>query len=202
PQGDKLNLKKIAGIVLGFAGLFLLVSPEIHGSMDRSYLVGLFAIVLATLSWSLGSLYSKYRTVKTSPFMAAALQMLIGGVILVVFGGIKGEFAQFRYDPAGFAAMGYLVVFGSIVGYGSYIYALSKLPAGFVSTYAYLNPVIAVLLGWLVLDERLDWRILTAAVTILSGVFLVKSGHGPRKRRDRAPARDHTPLPALDEGTV
>ncbi|MFQ5677500.1 MAG: EamA family transporter, partial [bacterium] len=104
----------------------------------------------------------------------AATQMLIAGIILTLIGALNGEFSRLTYDTKGWAALGYLVVFGSIVGYSSYIYALAKLPTSIVSTYAYINPVIAVLLGWLVLDERLDWLVVLATIVILFGVVLVK----------------------------
>ncbi len=175
PHGDKLNIKKVAGILVGFSGIVLLLWPDIKGSIDPAYLKGIFAIFIAPMAWGAGSIYSKYRKIKTRPLMSAAIQMLIAGVILIIVGTINGEFNRFTFSLSGLAAIGYLTVFGSIVGYGSYIYALDKLPASIVSMYAYINPVIAVFLGWLVLGERLDWFIITATAVILLGVMLVKT---------------------------
>ena len=107
--------------------------------------------------------------------------MLIAGGILTLIGATKGEFSEFSFDPKGMAALIYLMIFGSLIGYSAYIYALAKLPAATVSTYAYINPVIAVILGWFVLDERLDWVVALATGIILFGVLLVKSGTGVSK---------------------
>ena len=107
--------------------------------------------------------------------MAAAIQMLIGGIVLLGIGLASSEFERFHFDPTGIAAILYLIVFGSIIGYSSYIYALAKLPAAKVSLFAYVNPVIAVILGWLILDERLDGFVVLATALVLLGVVLVKS---------------------------
>ncbi len=107
--------------------------------------------------------------------MAAALQMIVAGIILMFIGIILNEVPRVDFNVAGLAALVYLAIFGSIIGYGSFIYALTKLPAAKVSMYAYVNPVIAVLLGWLILGEQLDWRVALATAVILSGVVLVQS---------------------------
>lgn len=176
PNGEKLSLKKVLGILIGFSGIFLLLWPDLKGSIDSAYLKGILGLVIAIIAWASGSIYSKYRDIQTSPFMSAAFQMLIAGGILTSIGAAKGEFSQFTFDPKGMAALVYLMIFGSLIGYSAYIYALAKLPAATVSTYAYINPVIAVILGWLVLSERLDWIVMLATVVILLGVLLVKTG--------------------------
>lgn len=176
PRGDRLNPRKVIGIVIGFSGLIILLWPEIKGSIDSAYLIGILAMFIAPVSWGGGSIYSKYRKINTSPLMAAAFQMLFGGTVLIVIGLASGEVDRFAPNPQGIAAIAYLIIFGSIVGYGSFMFALSKLPASFVSTYAYINPVIAVILGWFILDERLDWMLVLAMILILLGVILVQSG--------------------------
>ena len=174
PNGEKLSLKKGLGILVGFCGIFLLLWPDIKGAINSAYLKGIMGLVIAIIAWAAGSIYSKHRDIKTAPFMSAAFQMLIAGAVLTLIGAVKGEFSQFTFDPKGMAALVYLMIFGSLIGYSAYIYALAKLPTATVSTYAYINPVIAVILGWLVLDERLDWIVALATVIILSGVLLVK----------------------------
>jgi drug/metabolite transporter (DMT)-like permease len=161
--------------VIGFTGLVILFSPEIKTSFDMAYLKGVLALLFAPLCWSAGSVYSKSRPAKSHPLMAATMQMIAAGIILILIGGIFGEWQRFSFDIEGLAATAYLVVFGSLVGYGSFIYALAKLPATKVAMYAYVNPVIAVVLGWLILDERLDWSVLLATAVVLLGVVLVKS---------------------------
>jgi len=175
PSGENLTLRKVTGIVIGFAGLVILFSPEIKTPFDTAYLKGVLALLLAPLCWSAGSIYSKTRPAKSHPLMAATMQMIVAGIILIVIGLMFGEWKRFSFDAEGFAATAYLVVFGSIVGYGSFIYALAKLPATKVAMYAYVNPVIAVVLGWLILDERMDWSVLLATAVVLLGVVLVKS---------------------------
>ena len=175
PSGEPLTIRKVAGIIIGFAGLVILLSPEIETSFDMSYFRGVAALLLAPLCWSAGSVYSKSRPAKSHPLMAATMQMIVAGIILIFIGGMFGEWQRFSLELEGVAATAYLVVFGSIVGYGSFIYALAKLPATKVAMYAYVNPVIAVLLGWLILDERMDWSVLLATAVVLLGVVLVKS---------------------------
>jgi drug/metabolite transporter (DMT)-like permease len=184
PMGDRLNSRKVIGILVGFAGLVVLLLPELRSSIESAYIIGIFVMFIAPISWGGGSIYSKYRKIKTRPLMAAAFQMLFGGSVLTVIGLANGEVSRFTWHPQGLAAMAYLIIFGSIVGYGSFMYALSKLPASFVTTYAYINPVIAVILGWLILNERLDWMLVLATSMILLGVILVQSG-AARSRMDQ-----------------
>ena len=175
PAGERLTLRKVAGIVIGFSGLVILFSPEIKTSFDMAYLKGILALLFAPLCWAAGSIYSKSRPAKSHPLMAAAMQMIVAGIVLILIGGILGEWKRFSLDAEGLAATAYLIVFGSIVGYGSFMYALAKLPATKVAMYAYVNPVIAVALGWLILNERMDWNVILATVVVLLGVVLVKS---------------------------
>lgn len=175
PSGNPMTIRKTAGILLGFVGLVILFYPDLQASMDRSYLIGVLVLFLAPLSWAIGSVYSKHRPIASNPLMAAAFQMVIAGVIFIGIGVLADEAGRFHFSAAGFGAMAYLIVFGSIVGYGSYIYSLAKLPAAKVSLFAYVNPVIAVVLGWLILDERFDLYVVASAFLVLFGVLLVKS---------------------------
>jgi drug/metabolite transporter (DMT)-like permease len=175
PSGNKLTLRKGLGIIIGFMGLVILFAPELKDSFDATYLKGILALLFSPFCWALGSIYSKSRPVGIHPLMAAGFQMLIAGFILVIVGALSGEISRIHFDAYGLIALAYLILFGSIVGYGSFVYALSKLPATKVSMYAYVNPVIAVVLGWLILGERLDWMVLSSTAIILCGVVLVKS---------------------------
>ncbi|MFQ5651955.1 MAG: EamA family transporter [bacterium] len=201
PRGEKLTLRKVVGILIGFGGVIILLWPDLQGSLDPAYLKGVLIILIAPLSWSAGSIYSKYNKTNTRPLMAAATQMLIAGTILIVVGAVNGEIEKFTFETKGLAALGYLVVFGSMIGYGSFIYALDKLPAAIVSTYAYLNPIVAVILGWLILDERLDWPMVFATVIILSGVVLVKQG-SPRLKPVVRPSKVEPELRIGEDGLV
>lgn len=181
PTGDRLTVKKISGILMGFCGLLILFWPDLKGSVDMKYLRGILVLFLAPCSWAAGSIYSKHRPIRTDPLMAASLQMIIAGFILISIGASFGECKRFVFEPLGVGALAYLIIFGSIVGYGSFIYALSKLPTSKVSMYAYINPVIAVILGWLVLGERMDGWMITGTVIVLAGVVIVNAEKTPRK---------------------
>jgi len=122
------------------------------------------------------------------PLMAAAVQMLIAGVALTGLGTTLGEWRAVHFSGRSFAALSYLIVFGSIIAYGSYTYAIQKLPLSLVSMYSYINPVIAVLLGWVVLSETLGWRVLVAMTIILAGVALVKTS--PKRVAEKQAVQD------------
>ena len=175
PSGERLTLRKGIGIVIGFSGLVILFLPEIQTTFDMAYLKGILAMLFAPLCWAAGSMYSKSRPAKSHPLMAASVEMIVAGIVLLLVGSLFGEWNRFSFDMVGLAATAYLIMFGSIVGYGSFVYALAKLPATKVSMYAYVNPVIAVLLGWLILHERMDWSVILATGVVLLGVVLVKS---------------------------
>lgn len=175
PSGERLSLRKVLGIAIGFAGVIILFAPDLGGSFDRAYLKGVVVLIFVPFFWSLGSIYSKRHPLQSSAMVAAGTETLIAGIVLTVIGTALGEWKEFTLDWEGTASMVYLIVFGSIVGYSSFIYALSKLPVTTVSMYAYINPVIAVILGWLVLGERLDWSVATATTVVLLGVALVRS---------------------------
>lgn len=114
--------------------------------------------------------------------MGSAVQMLVAGLVLTLTGTVAGEWGAVQFSARSLAAFIYLIVFGSIVAYGSYTYALQKLPLSLISTYSYINPVIAVLLGWLILAEPLGWRVIAATLIILGGVALVKTASGQQAK--------------------
>ncbi len=176
PTGPKLNFKIILGLLLGLIGVFLIIGHDWQNLTSKSYLAGILSLFCSMAAWSFGSVYSKYKKIKIDLFFGVALEMLIAGLFQIIVGIILGEGPKFHLDEKGFLAIIYLMIFGSIVGYSSYIYALTHLPLSFVSTYAYVNPVIALLLGWLVLGEEMNWLIVIAAIVIFVGVTIVRSG--------------------------
>jgi drug/metabolite transporter (DMT)-like permease len=187
PAGDRLTPRKMLGIIIGFSGLVLLLWPDLRNGLEPSYLRGVLVLLIAPLAWAAGSMYSRYRKTTTHPLMAAAIQTLVAGLVLMFIGTALGEFKGLTVTGPALAAIAYLIVFGSIVGYTCYIYALGALPVSFVSMFAYINPVIAVLLGWLILDERLDFYVVTATAIILAGVLLVQTASSaPETRKPRS----------------
>lgn len=168
------------GLVLGFLGSALLagVTPQELATAD---LRGPIACTFGSACWALGSVYWKrHPTTGVTPYVAAALQMAIAGGLLCLFGAALGEAPLFRLDATGAAAMAYLIVFGSIVGYTAFGYALEHASATVVGTYAYVNPVVAVLLGWLILSEPITGRMLVAMTLILGSVLWIQLAARPR----------------------
>ena len=171
----------ITGVLLGLAGIVLLVGPAeltgLHGSVDP---LGALVITLAALSWAIGSLYSqeaqRNNAMPPSPLVSTSAQMLTGGLALLLLGTLSGEWA--RFTPAEFStrsllAMGYLVVAGSLVGFSVYVWVLKNAPITLVSTYAYVNPLVAVFLGSLLAAEPLTPRVFLATGIIVAAVVLI-----------------------------
>ncbi|HVR42310.1 MAG TPA: EamA family transporter [Thermoanaerobaculia bacterium] len=176
-EGDRLDARKRWGMAIGFLGVVILVLPELAGSkFDLRFLLGVLALQGGVVAWNFGSMRSKYRAPKTSTLMSAALQMILGGAIVTILGLLAGEAPEFRFSPRTLAAFLYLIVFGSILAYGAYVYALSKLKTTTVSLYTYINPAIALVLGWLILSEPLGWNVLAGSAVIFAGMALVQSG--------------------------
>jgi drug/metabolite transporter (DMT)-like permease len=176
PKGPKLNATILIGLIMGLAGVCLIFGKDIKYLADPDNLIGVLALLGAVIFWSIGSLYSKYVKVDVHPLMGASVQMLMAGIVLSAVGVSIGELPRLRFEINGLLSLAYLVVVGSFIGYTSYIYAIAKLPLSLISTYAYINPVIALFLGWIVLDEKLDFQTAIAAAVIIAGVFIVKQG--------------------------
>jgi drug/metabolite transporter (DMT)-like permease len=183
PGGSsELNWRVVAGLALGFLGTLLLVGAtpaEILAADKR----GPIALTIASASWSLGTVYAKRHPTKASPYMGAAFQMIVGGATVALIGTMLGEWAAWNLTPRGVGAIAYLVVFGSILGYSAYSYALRHASATIVGTYAYVNPVIAVLLGWLLLHEPVGSRTFIAMAMILVAVVWIQFSHKRAVRR-------------------
>ncbi|MFC2084482.1 EamA family transporter [Bacteroidota bacterium] len=176
PSGPKFNINVLLGLFLGFLGVGLIFINDLKFLFNSEYFLGMICLLGAVISWASGSLYSKHKNINVHPLVNASVQMIIAGLAQISLGLVLGEFSRFYFDLNSFLAFSYLVFVGAILGYGSYIYAISHLPVSFVTTYAYINPVIALLLGWLILNEELNFIIILAAAIILVGVWMVKKG--------------------------
>jgi len=178
-QGE-LNWRIVAGLLLGFLGTVLLVgaTPAQILAADKR---GPIALTLASASWALGTVYAKRHPTQSSPYMGAAFQMIVGGGAVALVGTILGEWPAWHPSARGIGAIAYLVVFGSILGYTAYSYALRQASATIVGTYAYVNPVIAVLLGWLLLHEPVSGRTFIAMGMILVAVVWIQFSHKMRR---------------------
>ncbi|HEX6104645.1 MAG TPA: EamA family transporter [Gemmatimonadales bacterium] len=175
------------GLALGFLGSGLLagVTP---GELLAADLKGPIALTLASASWALGTVYSKRNRTDTTPFSGAAVQMLAGGAVITLLGLLLGEAGDWRLSAQGLGALAYLVVFGSIVGFTAYAYALRHSSPTIVGTYAYVNPVVAVLLGWMILNESVTLRTFAAMGLILGAVLMIQLAPRRVSRPEPSPA--------------
>lgn len=168
-----LNLRGWIGLLTGFGGVTLLVlSNSQNGTM---HINGVLLLLLSALSWSVGSLYSREFHPSGDLLTHIGIQMMSGGIAITLVGLFLGEGSQVHMNMAGIGALVYLIVFGSIVAYSSYIYILQYWPAAKAGTYAYVNPVVALTLGALVLGEPVSFSIIISAVIILVSVYVVQT---------------------------
>jgi drug/metabolite transporter (DMT)-like permease len=176
PDGERLRAKVVVGLLVGFSGIVVLLWPDLTlgSGGNRRFLAGVIALQIATFGWSLGSAYSRRHARIDNVLGTTALQMLAGGLMMTVAGTVRGEWAHLWFTPRTAAALAYLSTIGAIGGFVAYTYALRHLPISFVSLYAYINPVIAVTLGVLLLGEPFDSRMAAAAALVFAGVAIVR----------------------------
>jgi drug/metabolite transporter (DMT)-like permease len=170
--GERLGRRALVGLVLGFAGLVLLVDPS---GEEGAKPIGVLVIAFSAFAWAAGSLWSRRLPLPQDTLLAAAMGMLAGGALLAVASGLGGELDDARFTADALTAIGYMVVVGSLIGFSAYVWLLKVAPASTVSTYAYVNPVIAVILGWAFNDEVITGRTLLAGAAIVVGVALMVS---------------------------
>lgn len=176
PGGQRPAPRVITGFLLGFAGMALLVGPEHLGNSERVNPIGAFALIAASFFWALGSIYSRHHPLPRSPLLGVGMQTLSGGSILCLAALLTGELRNFHLASVtmrSWMALAYLIVFGSGVGFSAYVYILKHSTASRVATYAFVNPIVALLLGWFLASEPITARTLLASGVILSAVLLV-----------------------------
>ena len=175
PNGERFTTRSLAGLAVGFSGIVVLVWPEMTngGANGGMFVLGVIAIQLACVGWVIGTSYAKRHELGDNPFRSTALQMVFSGIMLLTAATAHGDWAELSFTPRTIAAMLYLSIAGSLVAYSAYIYAIQHLPLQLVSLYAYINPMIAVALGTLLLNEPLSWRTIVAAVLVFAGTWIV-----------------------------
>jgi drug/metabolite transporter (DMT)-like permease len=203
PAGVRPSLSTVFGLVLGFVGVALLIGlnsgTRSTGGGSINPLYGSI-VVLAAISWAAGSLYSRTAKMPDRPLLGNGMEMLAGGGVLLVLGTATGELGQVHLHSISVRsvlALGYLIVFGSLVAFTAYIWLLQHAPVTRVSTYAYVNPVVAVVLGWAFNHEQLTGRTLIAAVVIVTGVAVITSF----RPRPSTPEKSVTYQPEGEEST-
>jgi drug/metabolite transporter (DMT)-like permease len=175
PTGERLSRRAATGLIVGFGGIVMLVWPEVRqgGGSAMQFGLGVAALQVACVGWALGSIYSRRHATNASVAASTALQMVFGGVLMLIVGLVAGEQQAVTFSQRSALSLAYLIGAGSIGGFLAYAYALRHLPVSTVSTYAYVNPVIAVLLGAM-FGEPLTVRIAVAAGLVLIGVAIVR----------------------------
>jgi len=194
--GTKPNWQSIIGLVIGFGGVFLLIGPdEITGSGQQFNTFSVILLLIAPFLWSLGSIYARGADMPKSTLISTGMQMLAGSVALFVVSVVTGELNGFSFGEVSMRSwwgLLYLITFGSLVGFVSYGWLLHNAPVSLTSTYAYVNPVVAVILGWLLADEALDTRIVIASAIIIGSVILINSARQVKAKT--------APLQAVPDG--
>jgi drug/metabolite transporter (DMT)-like permease len=187
----RMSGRGLAGLALGMVGTVVLLWPELHatGALGRKELWYALALNGGAFIWAFGSVLSKKWQSGGPSFGATSWQVFFAGMGNLIFALFKHDFSRVVWTTRGVAAVGYLIVGGSLIGYTAYIYILGHAPTAKVSTYAYVNPVVAVFLGWLVLHEKIDGYILAGSAIIIASVILVTSSSVTRKgKRETAVA--------------
>jgi drug/metabolite transporter (DMT)-like permease len=190
PGGERPNRLTLLGLAIGFGGIVVLVWPELFvtGGGGAWFIAGVIALQLACLGWALGTVYTKRQSGPGSAAAASAVQMVLSGVIFIVIATATGEWDRLTFTRRSATALIYLAVFGSVIAYSAYLYALKHLAVATVSLYSYVNPIIAVVLGTLLLSEPFSSRTLVASALVLAGIAVVRSaiGHASGKRQEAA----------------
>lgn len=184
-EGVRPGLMEIGGVGLGLAGVILLIGTDNLGGASVHRL-GALVLIAASLSWAFGSMYSRSAPLPESPLLVTAMQMLCGGVLLLLSGALSGEGARLELENVSLRSvlsLGYLTVLGSLVAFSAYVWLLRVSTPAKVSTYAFVNPVVAVALGFVFAGEPLTPRMMVAAAVIVTAVVLIT-----RQRRRTAPA--------------
>ncbi len=203
PGGVRPSKGVALGLGLGFAGVILLVGPDELVGGGRVDPIGAGVLILASLSWAAGSIYSRHGQRPASPLLGAGMQMLAGGALLLLVGSASGEWTGFDYRAVSLrsvASLGFLIAFGSLIGFTAYIWLLRVTTVARASTYAFVNPAVAVFLGWALAGEALTLRTLLAAGVIVAAVVVITT-HQARQVTSAQPAaaakasKDPEPIP-------
>lgn len=174
PGRERLPPRAVVGVALGFLGVAVLVRPRAGGD-----LLGAVTLMFTSFAWSCGSVYSRHAGIRADPMTITAWEMFFAGLMFLGIGTVTGGVFAARFDASGIAAIAYLIVAGSWIGFTAYVWLLANVPAAKAATYAYVNPVIALFLGWCILDEPITPAIVAGSAIVLVGVALVTTARVP-----------------------
>ena len=174
---ERPTLPMIVGVLLGLAGIVMIFAEHLSGFAKTEYMMGIFFTFAAVVAWAGASIWIKKKNTESNLFLNAGLQMFLGGILLFPLSLAFDDLSRVVWSREVTWSMLYLILMGSVVAYASYAYALRKLPMTIVSLYAYINPLVAVVLGWLVLNETLNIRIWIAIIITIMGIYIVNKGY-------------------------
>jgi len=174
---EKPTLPVVFGLVVGLSGIVLIFGDGFSEVTTSTYSIGLLLIFIANLAWAGGSIWMKRKKQHNNPFLNAGLQMTFGGLFLLPVSAVFDNYQTIQWSNNVIYSLIYLILVGSIAAYACYSYAIEHLPITIVTLYAYINPIVAIILGWLVLDEKLNTRIALAIGITLAGVYIVNRGY-------------------------
>lgn len=175
-QEERPTFPVLLGLVIGLAGIVMIFGENLSEFANPGYRWGIFLIFVANLGWAWGSIWMKKRNTNSNPFMNAGLQMIFGGLFLFPASALFDDYATLRWTTDATWALLYVIVFGSLLAFAAFSYAVKKLPITIVSLYAYVNPIVAVILGSLMLGEKFNLRIAIAMMITILGIYIVNKG--------------------------
>lgn len=176
-KDEKPNWLIILGLTTGLSGIVLIFSEHLTEFSNKDYQAGIAITFISNLCWAIGSIFIKKKNQNTNPFMGAGLQMTFGAIALIPLSLVFDDYSTIHWSTDVAYSLSYMIVIGSVGAYACYSYAIKKLPMTLVSMYAYINPIVAVVLGWLVLNEKLNGRISLAILITIAGIYLVNRGY-------------------------
>ncbi len=174
---EKPTFPIVMGLAIGLAGIVLIFGENLADIASSAYTLGIIMIIIANLGWAAGSIWMKRKNQESDPFMNAGLQMIFGGLLLLPVSLGFDNYQTITWSNNVIYSLIYLILVGSVAAYACYSYAIKNLPITIVTLYAYINPIVAIVLGWLVLSETLNLRIIVAIGITLAGVYIVNRGY-------------------------
>lgn len=188
-KDEKPNWIIVLGLIVGLSGIVLIFAEHLPEFSNSNYTLGIIFTFVANLSWAIGSVFTKKKNQHINPFLGAGLQMLFGGIMLIPFTLVLDDYSSLHWSNEVAYALAYMILIGSVAAYACYAYAIKKLPMTIVSLYAYINPIVAVILGWAVLSEKLNSRIGIAIALTIVGVYMVNKGYQLHNAYKTQPAK-------------
>lgn len=184
-KDTRVKLRGVFGLFLGLVGVVYLIASTTGSTTSDNDLLGSALIIVSTVSWGAGAVYSRVAKIPKSPVLSSGMELIFGGVLVLITSFIIGEHSQFQLSQVtlkSFLGLLYLIIFGSVIAFSSYVWLLGRTSVTRISTHTYVNPVIAVLLGWLFANEQITTALLISTVIIIAAVYLVLSDQHREKK--------------------